>query len=274
MLLSSKRTIQKKGVNNMTDMYPTFEETLREIPLLLIEDTDICTREIFNESSLSELSRSIASFGLIEPLTVRATGGKYQLISGRRRFLAARMAGVYSLPCVITEIDDTNAFITALSSNINSEPMHFFDIAQAIEHIVRELGFSESYTAKKLGKSTLYIKNKLKLLSIPQHIRDYIIETRLKEKHARCLLRLEDERLMLRAANAAVRSKMNVGQLDAYIDTLLEKKGMNISFCRDLRLYFNTINHTVSIMKNSGINTMLEKVEDEHSITYRIVINK
>ncbi|PWM45141.1 MAG: hypothetical protein DBX47_04700 [Clostridiales bacterium] len=258
----------------MTELYPTFEETFREIPILLIDDTNVCTRETFNESSLDDLSRSISSFGVIEPLTVRAVGEKYELIAGRRRFLAARMAGVYSIPCVVTEIDEPNACISALSSNINCEPMHYFDIAQAIAHIVRTLGFSEEYTAKKLGKSTLYIKNKLKLLAIPEYIRDYIIENHLKEKHTRCILRLDDEKLMLRAATAAVRSKMNVGQLDAYVDTLLEKKGINISFCRDLRLYFNTINHTVNIMKNSGINTLLEKIEDEHSVTYRIVVNK
>ena len=138
---------------------------------------------------------------------------------------------------------------------------------------------SQEKIARKLGKTQSTIANKLRLLKIPPYIQRFILDSHLRERHARALLRLGDDKMMYKACEAAAKAKMNVGQLEAYIDKLLAKKErtkkpFRKGFCKDLRLYINTLNHTVDIMKNSGINTLLEKVEDETKIIYRIVINK
>ena len=101
----------------------------------------------------------------------------------------------------------------------------------------------------------------------------------MKERHARALLRIDEPAKMMSAAHAAVKQKMNAEQLEKYIDKLFDKqkqkeKPIFKGYCKDLRLYVNSLNHTVSVMKSNGINTVMEKSEDEQTIRYIIVIKK
>ena len=117
-------------------------------------------------------------------------------------------------------------------------------------------------------------------MKIPPEVRRYLLDAHLKERHARALLRLDDPSKMYSAAQAASKHKMNAEQLERYIDRLLDKssgkkkKPIFKGFCRDLRLYVNSLNHTVSVMKSNGIDTVMDKKEDENTITYTIVIKK
>ena len=266
----------------MTDLCHTYQKKLIEIPLSQIIPNPMQPRTNFYESDISELSASIKQLGIINPVCVRPYRGRYELIAGERRFRAAKMAGIYSMPCIIINADDEEASLMALTENIQRKNLNYFEQANAMNLILKTSSITQSELAQKLGKSQSAVANKLRLLKIPPYIQRFLLDAHMKERHARALLKLEDANMMYKVAETAVKQKMNADKLESYIDSLLsekQKSPKNIKasikgFCRDLRLYINTLNHTVDIMRNSGINTIMEKTENETSIVYKIVINK
>lgn len=267
----------------MTDLCHTYQKRLIEIPVSQIVPNPMQPRTSFYEEDISELSVSIKEVGIINPVCVRPYRGRYELIAGERRYRAAKMAGIYSLPCIIINADDEEASLMALTENIQRKNLNFFEQANAMNLILKTSTITQAQLAQKLGKSQAAVANKLRLLKIPPYVQRYLLDARMKERHARALLKLDDPEMMYHAAETAHKQKMTADKLEAYVDTLVavppKKPKKNIKstikgFCRDLRLYINTLNHTVDIMRNSGINTVMEKTENETSIIYKIVINK
>ena len=266
----------------MTELCHTYQKRLIEIPLSQIVPNPMQPRTSFYEEDITELSTSIKELGIINPVCVRPYRGRYELIAGERRYRAAKMAGIYSMPCIIMNADDEEASLMALTENIQRKNLNYFEQANAMNLILKTTTITQTQLAQKLGKSQAAVANKLRLLKITPYVQRYLLDAHMKERHARALLKLDDPELMYKAAEIANKQKMNADKLEAYIETLQtdpKKSKKNIKstikgFCRDLRLYINTLNHTVDIMRNSGINTIMEKTENETSIIYKIVINK
>lgn len=264
----------------MSGLLEAYGAGLIEVPVKDIIPNPNQPRKRFKEKEIERLSESIRRVGVINPVSVRYENGKYELIAGERRLRAAKLAGRYSIPCMLVSANDYMSALLALTENLLRSDLNCFEQAQAISNILEMTEITQSELAKELGLSQSAVANKLRLLKLPPEIRRFILDSNLKERHARALLRLDDPERILSAAKAAVNRKMNAEQLEKYIDRLLEKpkeksgKPIFKGYCRDLRLYVNSLNHTVSVMKSNGINTAMEKSEDEHSIKYTIIIKK
>lgn len=261
-------------------MYKTENGTcFREIPVELIERSSVQPREIFSERELAELTDSIRSVGVIQPLTVRYRGGgMYELIAGERRLVASKRAGLETVPCMIMNVETNQAAVLALVENMQRKDLNFFEEARGIAFIIGLLGITQEEAAARIGKSQSAVANKLRLLKLPQDVRETILHNGLTERHARALLRLKDPDETAHALELAVRYHWNVLRLERYVEEVLNRepkpKPSTKVLCRDARLYLNSIRHTLGLMRSSGIRTDFKKTETEDKIEYRIVICK
>lgn len=255
------------------------EKRLKYILTETIEPSATQPRKIFDDKALEDLMASIREVGIIQPITVRYTGnGKYELIAGERRLRAAKKLQLQFVPCIVTNVNDEDSALMTLTENLQRKDLNCFEEAEGIRQLIELFGITQDEAAVRIGKSQSAVANKLRILKLPERVKDYIIENGLTERHARALLAAGSEDLMMASAVAAVKLKMTVSQLEAYIEKnrvkAKLKKSRERGFCRDIRLYTNTINRAVKLMRESGIKSNSEKTEDENSIIYKITIYK
>lgn len=168
-------------------------------------------RTDFDPSSLEELSRSIVEKGLIQPITVRRAGGDYQLVSGERRLRAAQRAGLASIPAFIVDVQsDAEMLELALVENIQREELNPIEIAHAYQRLINECRLTQDEVGKKVGKDRSTVTNFLRLLKLPEQIREGLRRGRLTIGHARALLGLENEREQMRMFEQIVAGHVNV----------------------------------------------------------------
>ena len=140
-------------------------------------------RQNFSPAQLEELSRSIAEYGVLSPLTVRPRQGGYELVAGERRLRAARMAGLHEVPCIIMELDLEEASFIALVENLQRNDLDFLEEARGIAQLIRLFGLSQEECARRLGKSQSAVANKLRLLRLPEDVLNAMRNAGLTERH-------------------------------------------------------------------------------------------
>lgn len=238
-------------------------------------------RRNFDRQELANLAQSIRANGILQPLTIRAISGGYELIAGERRLRAARLAGLKHLPCILINADDRKTALFALLENLQRQDLSFFEEADAIQKLMSVYGLSQEETARKLGMAQSTLSNKLRLLRLPESIRRTLEQERLTERHARTLLRLETEELMTEVLARIVDEKLNVAQSEKLIERLLNrpvpaKKDCKapIKLFKDVRLFVNTLHHAVDTMKRAGIPAAASQNETEEYIEYVVRIPK
>lgn len=235
-------------------------------------------RRWFDEESLVELSRSILRYGIIQPLTVRHGVQGYELIAGERRLRAAKLAGLREVPCLLARADEEDSPLLALIENLQRRDLHWYEEAVAIAKLISAYGLSQEQAAEKLGKSQSAIANKLRLLRLSPDCVALLRENELSERHARALLRLEDDELRLAAAREIVERKYNVAQTEAYIETLLHESAVTppqhqpTYVIKDVRIFLNSIRRQLGIMQRAGVDAAVERedTDDEIRMTIRI----
>lgn len=236
-------------------------------------------RQNFSPAQLEELSRSIAEYGVLSPLTVRPRQGGYELVAGERRLRAARMAGLHEVPCIIMELDLEEASFIALVENLQRNDLDFLEEARGIAQLIRLFGLSQEECARRLGKSQSAVANKLRLLRLPEDVLNAMRNAGLTERHGRALLRLPDAESQRSALEHIVAGDLNVAQTDAYIDSLLAppeekpRRERRRSFIlKDVRVFLNTLSHSLDVMKKGGIDAgyRQEETEDELIVTISI----
>lgn len=238
-------------------------------------------RRYFDREKLKELSDSIAQCGIIQPLSVRKCDAGYELIAGERRLRAAKMAGLREVPCIILDVDTCQSSVLALVENIHRQNLDFIEEAEGIYQMIQVYGLSRDEVAKRLGKSQSAISNKLRLLKIPGEILFIVRENGLTERHARALLRLEDDNDKIKVLEQIISRDLNVAATEKLIDKFIEdknsaeeKSSAPVYIIKDIRLFLNTITHGMDIMKKSGIFAEYGKDETENDITVTIKIPK
>lgn len=235
-------------------------------------------RKSFDALSLTSLSRSISQDGIIQPLTVRQKNGYYELVSGERRLRAAKIAGLKSVPCIITDISDERSAVYALIENIQRCDLTFFEQAEGISRLISEYRLTQEDAALRLGMSQPAIANKLRLLRLSDEEKALIIKHDLTERHARALLRLDDKEQRLSVIEKAAAQHLNVAQTEKYISTLQKEEKIKASYkkrapiLRDIRLFINTMNKAVKVMQLSGVQAAAKKVEHEGYVDYIVSI--
>ena len=232
----------------------------------------------FSENDISSLADSIKRNGILQPLTVRRIGERYELIAGERRLRAAKIAGLTVVPCIIIEISDRDSAIMALVENIQRQDLNFFEEAIAIENLISYYGMTQEDAAMRLGKAQSTVANKLRLLRLTNDERDIIMKYNLTERHARTLLRIASPAERMIILEKIIKNNLNVERTEKLIDDHIGAQHNRESIQKRSRvfqnvmMFVNTINRAVETMKAAGISADSRKIQNEDYIEYRVRI--
>jgi ParB family chromosome partitioning protein len=226
-------------------------------------------------AQLQELAASIGELGILQPLTVRKTGESYTVVSGNRRLLAARMAGLGEVPCILLEAEALDAELISLTENLQREDLDYFTEAQCLQAYLCHSGLTQAQLARRLGRSQSAIANKLRLLQHSPRVRQALTEQGLSERHARELLRVPGETARLLVLSVLAERGLNVVQTQRYIDSYLENHsshGAERCRRRDTRLFLERLNRDTEALRASGVAAELrrEELPEETVLTLRI----
>lgn len=221
-------------------------------------------RKNFDEEALRDLSASIAQFGVLQPLLVApADNGRYMLIAGERRLRASKMAKLQEVPVIISEYTSQQIAEIALIENLQREDLHFLEEAEGYEQLMEEFHLTQEAMAARVGKKQSTIANKLRLLRLSDRIRKILVEGGLTERHARALLKLDDEEKQVQVLTVVIDNGYSVRQTESYIEKLLEdkkqEKKKRMVIVNDVRIYLNSIKQVVSAIKDVGIPVAMEQ---------------
>jgi ParB family transcriptional regulator, chromosome partitioning protein len=174
-------------------------------------------RRTFDDAKMAELTASIREKGIIQPLVVRQHEGHYQIIAGERRWRAAQKAGLHEIPVVIQDVSEAWAFELALIENIQREDLNPIEEAEAYRNLIEVFNLSQEEAAKRVGKDRSTVTNALRLLRLPQVVRQDVIGARMSMGHARALLSLEEEADLLEAREQVLAKKLSVRETEALV---------------------------------------------------------
>ncbi len=180
-------------------------------------------RLAFDEQGLKELSASIKEHGIIQPLVLRKLGSKYEIIAGERRYKAAQMAGLSTVPAVISNIDDNSSAEVALVENIQRRDLTPIEEAKSYKNLLDKGYLTQEKLAKKMGISQSAIANKLRLLNLADEVQQALLEGKISERHARALLILENHDEQVKWLNKIITNRLTVRQLDQELKKYREK---------------------------------------------------
>ena len=188
-----------------------------------IEANPYQPRTQFDEESLRELAKSIVTYGLIQPVTVRPVdNGKYQLISGERRFRAAQMAGLTEIPAFVRTVDDAQSIQMALVENIQRADLNALEIAMSYQMLIDECHLTQEELGAKVGKTNTTISNYLRLLKLSTPAQVAVRDGQLTMGHARALVAVEDEELQSKLVQQIVKEQLSVRQTETLVKKTLE----------------------------------------------------
>lgn len=236
-------------------------------------------RKEFESEALSELSDSIRQYGVLQPLLV-APGPKdtYILIAGERRLRAATMAGLGTVPVIVSEYTTQQIAEIAMIENLQRKDLHYLEEAEGYEKLLNTFHLTQESMAVKVGKKQSTIANKLRLLRLSPSIRATLRESDLTERHARALLKLEQEDMQKAVLRKALKDRLNVRQTEALVEKTLKEEGKankkkpRIVIVNDVRIYLNSIKEVMQAVKNAGIPSGMEQEMDGDDVVVTLRI--
>lgn len=251
------------------------------IPIERISPNPRQPRRHFPEQSLRELADSIRQHGVLQPLSVqKAEGGCYVLIAGERRLRAAGLAGLTHVPCILIRATPQDSALLALIENLQRSDLHYLEEAAAISRLITTYGMSQEETARQLGRSQPAVANKLRLLRLSPDCGELLREYELTERHARALLRLENEEDRLAALRYIGEKRLTVAAAEEYIESQLHQKQREapqkkrLYIIKDVRLFLNSVDRGMETIRRAGVDAHCDRQESEEEITLTIQIPK
>ena len=261
------------------------DRVLRRIRISEIVRNPNQPRRYFDPEAIATLAESIRQYGVLNPLTVRRTGnGGYELVAGERRLRAARVAGLTDVPCLLINADGEDSSVIALVENLQRRDLDFFEEANGFKRLIEQFGLTQEEAARKVGKTQSAVANKLLLLRLSQQNMELIRCNNLTERHARALLRLNDEADRINVTNYIIEHELNVSRTEEYIDEFLKAKenpqpvveaesGKRVvRLFKDVRFFLNTLNRAVGVMVDAGIGATVKQQESDDGLTLTICI--
>jgi ParB family chromosome partitioning protein len=194
-----------------------------EVPTSAIRPNTYQPRRNFSEESIRELAASIREVGILQPLVIRSTETGFELIAGERRLRAAQEAGLDRVPVLIREAAESESMEMALVENLQREDLNPLETAAAYQALLDSFGLTKDQLAARLGKSRAGVANTLRLLGLPQSVREMVLADQLSEGHARALLALELEERMLHLANKVRTENLSVRKTEELVREALAK---------------------------------------------------
>ena len=256
---------------------PVNEVKVVKVPITQIFTNPYQPRKTFDEAALTELSESIAQYGVLQPLLVSpAEDGSYMLIAGERRLRASRMAKLTEVPVIISEYTSQQIAEIALIENLQREDLHYLEEAEGYEQLMEQFHLTQEAMAARVGKKQSTIANKLRLLRLSPTVRKVLVDAALSERHARALLKLPDDTRRLEALEIIIAKKYSVRQTEEYIAKLLDakqpEKQRRMVIVNDVRIYLNSIKQVVGAIKDVGIPVSMEQTLDGDEVVVSLRI--
>lgn len=235
-------------------------------------------RTYFDSEAINELMESIIENGLIQPIVVRPRElGQYEIVAGERRFRACQKAMMTSIPCIVEEYDDEKLAQVAIIENIQRENLSPIEEATAYLKLIEMYGYTQATVASHVGKKQSTIANKLRLLNLPQAIQDAVKEKKITERHARAMLSIDNATTQIKTLNKVINKGLNVKQTEEMINkTKKEKKaaGPKKGISQHIKLAINTIKQATEMVTKTGIDLMLEEVDEDDYYVMTVKIKK
>ncbi len=209
------RTALGKGLSALLkDREAVGDHELLELDVSALEPNRFQPRQVFAEEKLEELAQSIKVHGLVQPITARRSGDRYQIIAGERRWRAAQRVGLLKIPVLVKTVSDESLLETSLIENIQRENLNAIEEAKAFQRLVQEFNLTQEQLAERTGKDRSTITNSLRLLKLPQKIQQLVQDDKLSMGHARALLALESVDDQCALAEKCVQQGWSVRQLE------------------------------------------------------------
>jgi len=203
-----------RGLNALFTQAAPLEHDLMDLDIDRIDPADVQPRGVFREDRLEELASSIRHNGIIQPLVVRRTGDRFQIIAGERRWRAAQKAGLHRVPCIVKEVSQDNVLELSLIENIQREELNPIEQANAYKNLLEKRDLTQEEVAERTGKDRATVANTLRLLKLEKTILDWMEEGKLTAGHGRALLSVAESQARLVMARRAARGALTVRQIE------------------------------------------------------------
>lgn len=251
---------------------------IENIPISSIRPNPYQPRKQFDELALEELSQSIKTYGILQPINVRKLNNTiYELVAGERRLRASKKAGLKEIPAIIVEYKEKESAIIALMENLQREDLNYIEEANGYNNLIIDHGFTQKEIAESIGKSQSTIANKLRILKLPKDIQRELLDNGLSERHGRALLKLPDYELKKETIHQVIKNGLNVSQTEDLVESILEeltkkdeegktvleeeKPRQKIKGIINTKIYLNTIKKAFNAIKDTGIEAEYEEVD-------------
>ncbi len=271
--------IQSPEVGDSAEIDEGLErDEIQFIPLELVDTNPYQPRKSFNSEELADLADSIAQYGVLQPVVVRPRGERFELIVGERRLRASKLVGLETIPALIRPADEEDTAFLALVENLQRQDLGFFEEAQAYGRLLEEFGLTQAALAERVGKSQSTIANKLRLLRLPEPIKDRIHEANLSERHARALLSLDTPEKQAEVVERVVEKELSVRETDELVKQLAGRDGQPggkqkfVKVYKDVRIFINSFRQLVRDLREVGIGAKYEQEETDSEIIIQVRI--
>lgn len=254
-----------------------------EIPVEEITSNPYQPRTIFNQDAIEELSKTIHTHGVIQPIVVRKKDALYELIAGERRLRAVRHLGWPTIPAIVREMNDAQTASAALIENLQREGLTPIEEAVAYQQLLELHGLTQESLAQRLGKGQSTIANKLRLLHLPEAVQNELLSKRITERHARALLAIPSEEMQVELLQECIDRGWNVKQMEERVKlrlTGLELEGQKRvkarrkSLSKDVRLAVNTIRQSLEMIQSTGFSVEYEEADEAEFYQFTIKVPK
>jgi len=197
---------------------------VKEIRVNEIEPNTNQPRKSFDDEKLQQLAESIKQHGIVQPIIVKKENDIYRIVAGERRWRAARLAGLVSVPVIVKDISNRQIMEIALIENLQREDLNPIEEAEAFERLIKDYEMTQDELSKTIGRSRSAIANSIRLLSLCDPIKSFVINGELSSGHARTLLAVEDGELQKKIAGEIIKNQLNVRETEKLVKKLLSKK--------------------------------------------------
>jgi ParB family chromosome partitioning protein len=195
-----------------------------ELKINDVEPNNEQPRKHFNDEKLSQLSESIKQYGIVQPLIVKKEGNTYKIVAGERRWRAARLAGLQTVPVIIKDLTSKQVMEVALIENLQREDLNPIEEAEAYEKLISDFGMTQEEISVAVGKSRPAIANSVRLLSLQEKIKEKLIGGEITSGHARTLITIDDPELQLKIVDEIIKKGLNVRDTELLVKKFTKKK--------------------------------------------------
>lgn len=263
------------------------KDEITSINMELIKTNPYQPRKNFEAEKTKELAQSIKTYGLLQPVIVTRDGDYYRIVAGERRYMACEMLEWTEIPAIVKDYEGSSLAAVALIENLQREDLSFMEEAQGYRRLMDEFELTQEVLAQRLGKSQSTIANKLRLLKLPDEVRELLKEGKLTERHARTLLKLNNPEQQKEAVQVMVDKDLNVkdaedlvaemerqGQTEKKLEQQKSSNNKRKFVARDLRIFLNTIKQAINIIKKAGLNPQVDEFDESDYVEIRIRLPK